>query len=305
MHIFSEPEWQQVDTLLKLALAEDIGAGDVTSEGVFTSVEQGEASLTAREAMVVCGLPVAQRLVGHFVSPSPAGGELRRGHKRQDMAANIRHLTLTPLLKDRAKCRAGEVIATLSGSVGALLTIERTILNLIQRMSGVATVTARYAQAVAGTKAKILDTRKTMPGMRLLDKYAVRCGGGVNHRTGLFDMAMIKDNHIALAGGLTQAVEKLLPLKARGIPIEVECDTLAQVKEALTLPVDRILLDNMSPDQLREAVALAAGKTPLEASGGVTLDTIRAIAETGVDYISVGALTHSVRAVDVGMDVDL
>jgi len=188
-----------------------------------------------------------------------------------------------------------------SGNARALLTGERTALNIMQRMSGVATLTQTYVQAIAGTKAVLLDTRKTMPGMRILDKYAVRVGGGQNHRMRLDDMILIKDNHIALCGGLPAAVKAAQ--KGGELPVVVECDTLEQVKEALAAAPDRILLDNMDNHSLREAVALSAGSVKLEASGGVALESVREIALTGVDYISVGKITHSAPAVDIAADI--
>ena len=193
----------------------------------------------------------------------------------------------------------GTVIATVQGAVAPILTGERVALNLWQRMSGIATLTRQYVQAVKGTKAVIRDTRKTMPGLRVLDKYAVRMGGGQNLRMRLDDAVLIKDNHIAACGSVAIAIQKA---RSQNLPVTVECDTLEQVKEALSAGVDSILLDNMSPDLLRQAVALVKGKVKLEASGGVTLANVRAIAETGVDYIAIGALTHSARSVDIGLD---
>jgi nicotinate-nucleotide pyrophosphorylase (carboxylating) len=188
------------------------------------------------------------------------------------------------------------------GSLRALLTGERTALNLLGRMSGVATLTRRYVDAIDGTGARILDTRKTTPGLRELEKYAVACGGGTNHRLGLYDAILVKDNHIRFAGGIAAAVARLRDA-GTGLPIQIEAETLADVREALLLGVDSILLDNMPPATLRGAVALAGGRVPLEASGGITLDTIRDVAETGVDFVSIGALTHSARSLDVSMEV--
>jgi nicotinate-nucleotide pyrophosphorylase (carboxylating) len=198
---------------------------------------------------------------------------------------------------------ARQKFGTVRGPGRALLTGERVALNFMQRMSGIATMTRRFVDAVAGTNAVILDTRKTAPGLRVLDKWAVRLGGGQNHRIGLYDMAMIKDNHIAAVGGIAEAVRRVRAGDARGRPIEVEVTTLDQLREALAQPIDRILLDNMSLPQMREAVQIAAGRIPLEASGNVNLDTVAAIAATGVDYISSGALTHSVRALDISLDI--
>jgi nicotinate-nucleotide pyrophosphorylase (carboxylating) len=194
----------------------------------------------------------------------------------------------------------GTTVIEITGAVRSILTAERVALNFIQRLSGVATLTRRFVEAVKGTNTRILDTRKTTPGLRALEKHAVACGGGRNHRLGLYDAILIKDNHLRLAGSIGAAVERA---KSAGVPVEVECDTLDQVRDALVAGADRILLDNMNPTELREAVSLAAGRTPLEASGGVTLDTVRAIAETGVDFISIGALTHSARSLDISLEV--
>ncbi len=191
------------------------------------------------------------------------------------------------------------MIATVRGPGQVLLTAERTALNFLQRMSGIATLTAQYVAAVQGTKAKILDTRKTAPGLRLLDKAAVAQGGGTNHRHGLYDMVLIKENHIAAAGGIRAAVERVRAYDTRHRPIEVEVQTLAELEEALALQVDQIMLDNMNLEQMRAAVRFVHGQTPLEASGNVSLETVAAIAATGVDYISVGKLTHSVEAFDI------
>jgi len=211
---------------------------------------------------------------------------------------------ITPLVADGDSVPAGRTIATIAGPGRALLSGERVALNFLQRMSGIATLTRRFVDAVRGTSAVILDTRKTAPGLRLFDKWAVRLGGGQNHRFGLYDMALIKDNHIAAAGGITEAVKRVRKGDGRKRAIEVEVCTLAELREAVALNVDRILLDNMTPDEMAEAVRLAAGRVPLEASGNVTPENVAAVAATGVDYISVGMLTHSVRALDVSLTVD-
>lgn len=285
----SNAELQAADALIELAVAEDIGSGDITGECLLDKGLKAHARLLARQKLVVCGLPVVERIVevhGHGLQYAPCAVE-------GDVVA------------------AGTTLATLSGHARTLLALERILLNFAQRMSGVATLTREYVDAIAGTGAKLLDTRKTIPAWRWLDKYAVRTGGGHNHRMGLYDMVLIKDNHIALAGSVTQAVTKALaqfpPCHSggEGIRIVVECDTLEQVAEAVRLPVSRLLLDNMNPFLLTEAVALVDGRMPLEASGGVTLATIRALANTGVDYISVGALTHSATAVDMALDVEI
>lgn len=263
------------------ALEEDVGSGDITSQ--FTLAESAEAKLNfvARQEMIVSG-----------------------GFITQNVYEQLGNTVVTKLLvKEGEAAKPGDVIAIATGSARTLLTGERVTLNLMQRMCGIATLTRQYVQAVAGTKAVILDTRKTMPGLRMLDKYAVTCGGGKNHRMRLDDMILIKDNHIAVCGGITGAIQKVRAVSK--LFIEVECDTLEQVREAIAAMPDRILLDNMDTVQLFEAVKLAAGKIPLEASGGVSLSTVTAIAETGIDYISVGAITHSAPAVDIGADLKL
>ena len=230
---------------------------------------------------MIAGLQVAQRVFA-----------------RLDPAVEFRALAA-----DGDRAGPGDIIAVVTGPGRAILSGERVALNFMQRMSGIATATRRYVDAVAGTRAVILDTRKTVPGLRLLDKWAVRLGGGHNHRIGLFDMALIKDNHIAAVGSITEAVRRVRLGDPRGRPIEVEVTNLDQLREALALPIDRIMLDNMNLEQMRAAVEIAAGVIPLEASGGVDLQTVAAIAATGVDFISVGALTHSVKALDISLDL--
>lgn len=283
--VFSTQALDALHRLIQVALAEDRGEGDITTLLLIPEGAQAEMQLVAREKLVACGM-AALRMIFDAVEENT--------------------VTVTEALPEGANVATGGVLATLKGKARTLLTGERVALNLLQRLSGVATITAQYVQAVEGTKAKILDTRKTMPGMRLPDKFAVRAGGGYNHRMGLYDMVMIKDNHIALCGGLAAAVQRAregMRRMGREYPVVVECDTLAQVEEAMRLPVERLLLDNMSVDMLASAVALSGGRMRLEASGGVTLHTVRAVAETGVDYISVGALTHSVKAADIGADI--
>ena len=257
-------------------LAEDFGEGDLTSDAVVPQDATAEASILLKERGVVCGLEVARAV---FAELDP----------------NVR---FDPSAEDGDQTD-GE-IARLEGRSRALLGGERLALNLLGRLSGIATLTRRYVDAVAGTGAEILDTRKTTPGLRLLEKYAVRCGGGRNHRLALDDGILIKDNHLRVAGSIGAAVELA---QATGELVEVECDTLDQVKDALAARADMILLDNMPPALLSQAVALTDGRAKLEASGGVTLDNVRAIAETGVDFVSIGALTHSARALDVSMEV--
>jgi nicotinate-nucleotide pyrophosphorylase (carboxylating) len=269
-----------LERVVQAALAEDVGPGDVTTEGLVEPHRTARADLLLKEPGVVSGL-VAAEAVFRALDP-----EVR----------------FEPLVAEGSRIEAvPAVLARVEGSTRAILTGERTALNLLGRLSGIATLTRAYVDAVAGTGAVILDTRKTTPGLRALEKAAVRHGGGRNHRLGLFDAILVKDNHLRLAGGIRRAVRRLRSHSP--LEIEVEADTLDQVREGLEAEADRILLDNMTPATLSEAVALAAGRVPLEASGGVSLSTVRSIAETGVDFISVGALTHSARALDVSLEV--
>jgi nicotinate-nucleotide pyrophosphorylase (carboxylating) len=263
------------------ALAEDVGSGDVTTDAIVPADLRGSADVVVREAGVICGLDQAFAVLL----------ELDPQARMERLAQDGDLVTRPP-----------RVVARMHASLRALLTGERTALNLLQRMSGIATTTRRYADLVAGTDVQLLDTRKTAPGMRALDKHAVACGGGTNHRAGLHDAVLIKDNHVAVAGGVPAAIERVRLLHP-GRPVEVEVDTMAELQQALDAGADVILLDNMSPGQLRRAVATTAGRARLEASGGITIDTIREVAETGVDAISVGALTHSVRALDIALEV--
>lgn len=264
------------------ALQEDVGVGDITSQATIQPDTHLTGKLLAKEAGVVAGLFVAREV---FAQVDP-------------------NIAFETLVRDGDPVKAGTVIARVSGRGPALLTGERVALNFLQRMSGIASMTRRYQDAVAGTGATVLDTRKTVPGLRLLDKLAVRLGGGANHRIGLYDMVLIKDNHILAAGGITAAVTLVRQHPAaQGLQIEVEVENLSQLEEAMAQHVDRVMLDNMDVATMRTAVEFAAGRVELEASGGITLDTIRAVAETGVDYISVGALTHSVVAMDISLDL--
>ena len=264
-----------------MALAEDLGrAGDITSDLILPLGQRSRALVVARGAGTVAGLPVAALTFALVDSGLSVRSEAQDGDRVQPGA---------PLL-------------TLEGPSRSLLTAERVALNFLGHLSGVATATQALVDAVAETKAQITCTRKTTPGLRILEKYAVRCGGGRNHRFGLDDAVLIKDNHIAAAGGLTAAVERAFAGIGHMLKVEVEVDTLAQLEEALALGVDTILLDNMSPETLRDAVKITAGRATLEASGNVTHATVRAIAETGVDYISSGAITHSAPNFDVGLD---
>jgi len=272
---------QDIQTFLMQALQEDIGRGDMTSIMVIPEAAEATFRFRARQALVVSGV--------HFVGMLTAIAD-----DRLKFEANV---------GDGAAMDVGGIIASISGPARSILSMERVALNLIQHVSGIATLTAHYVQAVAGTGVRIVDTRKTIPGLRDMQKYAVRCGGGYNHRMGLDDGVLIKDNHIAIAGSITKAVEAAREATPLLTKIEVECDTLAQVREAVGTKVDVILLDNMPPDMLREAVALTKPAGILtEASGNVSLETVRAIAEAGVNVISVGRLTHSAPAVDIGLD---
>lgn len=272
-----------ISALVAAALAEDLAGGaDVTTTATVPSGARGRADVVARAAGVVAGLPVAETT---FWLAS-AGDEL----------------ACTPRAADGDQVAAGQAVLTVTGPVGALLTAERTALNLLCHLSGVATLTRQWADAVAGTRARIRDTRKTTPGLRALEKYAVRCGGGVNHRMSLSDAALIKDNHVAAAGSVSAAFAAVRA-RAPGLPLEVECDTLDQVSEALAAGADLILLDNFAIVDMTAAVTLAAGRALLEASGGLTLSRASAVAATGVDYLAVGALTHSAPALDFGLDL--
>ena len=276
----------EIRRAVQLALAEDIGSGDATTLATVPANAKAKAVLRAREPLIVAGIEFAESA---FKQLSP---KIKTEKKFSDgMQAN-----------------AGDTLLTVSGPARAILTAERVALNFVQRLSGVATLTSQFVAAIKGTRAQILDTRKTTPGWRRFEKYAVACGGGCNHRIGLFDMVLIKDNHLAalrnekpnaIAAAVARAREKFPKLK-----IEVEADTLEQVEQAVNACADFILLDNMDLKQLRMAVKIVRGRMKTEASGGVNLETVRAIAKTGVDFISVGALTHSARAVDVGLDFE-
>lgn len=268
----------EIEAFIDTAFEEDISTGDVTAETVIPPEARLVATMNARESMVVSGLP--------FAEPT---------FRRLDPSCSLEMHS-----QDGQQLNAGDKIATISGAARALLSAERTALNILQHLSGIATLTRRYVEAIEGTGAILLDTRKTIPGMRRLAKYATACGGAQNHRMGLFDAVMIKDNHIAVAGSVTRAV--ISAMAGGHKDIQVECDTLAQVREAVNAGATSLLLDNMSPNTIREALAVVGGEVPCEASGGVTLETIRAIAETGVNFISVGRLTQSAPAVDIGLD---
>jgi len=270
-----------VKRIVRCALDEDVGQGDVTSTWTLPTGLRGRGIFVCKASGVLAGMEVAREV---FCQVSD-------------------QIELTAHVADGAMVSPGDRLAEVSGPMAAILTAERTALNLLQRMSGIATATRRYVDAVAGTRAVILDTRKTVPGLRALDKWAVRLGGGQNHRMRLDDMVLIKDNHIAAAGGVTAAIERVRARNVLGLAIEVEVKTWAELEEAVALCPDRIMLDNMSPEEMCRAVQWVAGRVPLEASGGITLETVRQVAETGVDYISVGALTHSVTALDISLEV--
>lgn len=270
-----------INNAVAIALEEDLGlVGDITTNATVSADAKAHAVIAAREPGVVSGLDVA-RTAFRLVDPK---------------------ITFVPKVADGDIVKAGTMIAEIEGPARGLLTAERVALNFLGRMSGIATLTHRFVEAVRGTSARIVDTRKTTPGLRAFEKYAVRCGGGHNHRTGLFDAVLIKDNHIAAAGSVTTAIERARASAGHTVKIEIEVDTLDQLDELLSLEVDAVLLDNMTPAQLRKAVTQVKGRCLTEASGGVNLDTVRAIAESGVDMISVGALTHSAPVLDLGLD---
>lgn len=287
MQNFQPPAAAEVTRVVAQALAEDLPWGDVTSDNLIPVDQRGIGRIEARQAGVLAGLALA-RTTFEQVDPS---------------------LEFVSRLVDGARLAPGDRVAEIRGSLRSLLRGERVALNLLQRLSGVATTTARYVEAVQGTRARVVDTRKTTPGLRALEKYAVRIGGGHNHRYCLSDAVLIKDNHLAalrLRGAtLGDAIADLRSRVPHTTTIEVEVESLEGVREAVAAGVDSILLDNMSPPLLAEAVQVVAGRALTEASGGITLDTIRTVAETGVDLISVGALTHSVKALDLALEIDV
>ena len=272
-----------IDQFVKRVLAEDLGeGGDVTSNATIAADARFTADLAAREQIVVAGLDVAEAFFRRL------DGEV----------------AVEKLAADGERVEAAAVLMRLAGNARAMLAAERSALNTLQHLSGIATLTRRYVDAIDGTGAILLDTRKTLPGLRALEKYAARMGGAHNHRMRLDDGVLIKNNHVAVAGGVARAV-KAAKQANTGLQVQVEVDRIGQIEEALAAGADRLLLDNMDPPTLRDAVEFVAGRVPLEASGGVRLDTIRAIAETGVDFISVGRITQSAPAVDIGMDYSL
>jgi nicotinate-nucleotide pyrophosphorylase (carboxylating) len=267
--------------LIRNALAEDVGTGDVTTGAVLRGDETGLARATAKAELVVAGIEVFGEV---FRTLDPA-------------------LVFTARKRDGEKAERGEFLAEISGSLASILTAERVALNLLQRMCGIATLTRRYVDEIAGMRAKILDTRKTAPGLRILDKYAVRAGGGCNHRFALYDGVLIKDNHITAAGGIGPAVRRVRDRVPHTFRIEVEVKNMAELEEALIAGADSVLLDNMGLAEMAAAVMRVGGKIPLEASGNMTLERVREVASTGVDLISVGALTHSAAAADISLNV--
>lgn len=275
-----ESKDQLIDDLLTLAFAEDIGDGDHTTLSTIPAEARGRQRLIVKEEGILAGVEVARKVFAKF-DPD---------------------LKMTVSIGDGAHVKPGDVAFVVEGSVRSLLQTERVMLNIMQRMSGIATVTARYQDRLKGLKTKVLDTRKTTPGMRMLEKEAVAIGGGMNHRIGLFDMILIKDNHVDFAGGIKNAVaaaKRYLKEKNKDLKIEVEVRNTDEINQALEAGVDRIMLDNFTPERTREAVKLIDGRVEIESSGGITLETLRAYGEAGVDYISVGALTHSVKGLDM------
>jgi len=270
-----------IEPIVRTALAEDLGrAGDITTDAVIPPEATAHAVIAAREPGVVAGL-IAADLAFKLIDPS---------------------MKLTVRAPDGSAVAKGATIVELSGPARALLSAERVALNFMVHLSGVATATQQLVKAVAGTQARIICTRKTIPGIRILQKYAVRCGGGSNHRFGLDDAVLIKDNHIAAAGGVAASIKALRGRLGPMVKIEIEVDTLAQLEEALAAGAEAVMLDNMSPEMMKRAVAITGGRATLEASGGIALGRVRAIADSGVDFISSGALTHSARALDLGLD---
>lgn len=275
----------RISRIVELALIEDLGLGDITTEAIVPDALHGNGEFVCKQDGVVAGLEIAA-LVFRHCGPG---------------------VVMTPSVEEGQEIKSGQPLGRVEGEVRTILSGERTALNFLQRMSGIATLTRRYVQAVSGTNAKITDTRKTAPGLRVLDKWAVQMGGGVNHRFGLDDMVLIKDNHIVAAGGITQAVKKCLSYlrdESRTVAIEVEARSIAEVDEVLKCTgVKRVMLDNFPIPEMKTAVVRIAHRVEVEASGGITLENVHAVAETGVDFISVGALTHSVNALDISLEI--
>lgn len=269
-----------IEDLLTLAFAEDVGDGDHTTLSTIPANAMGKQRLIVKEHGIIAGIEIARKVFNKFDS----------------------QLKMTQFITDGSEVNPGDVAFEVEGQVRSLLQTERVMLNIMQRMSGIATVTAKYQKQLDGLKTKVLDTRKTTPGLRMLEKEAVRIGGGCNHRIGLFDMILIKDNHVDFAGGIKEAVEsakKYCKETGRNLKIELEVRNEDEIRQALEVGVDRIMLDNFTPEQTRKAVKIINGATEIESSGGITIDTLREYGECGVDYISVGALTHSVKGLDM------
>ena len=272
---------ENLDELIKLWFAEDIGDGDHTTHSCIPDTAMGKSQLIVKEDGIIAGIEVAKRIFAAFDST----------------------LRMTQFLHDGDEVHVGDVVFVVEGKIQSLLQTERLMLNIMQRMSGVATTTRRYVKLLEGTKCRVLDTRKTTPGLRLLEKEAVKIGGGTNHRIGLFDMILLKDNHVDFAGGIANAISRAkqyCTTKGKHLKIEIEVRNFAELEEVLLVGgVDRIMLDNFSPENTRKAVTMIAGRYETESSGGITIDTLRTYAECGVDFISVGALTHSVKSLDM------
>jgi len=275
--------WKEIDPVIEYALREDIGESDITTDSLIPKESCSRATMTAKADGVVAGLPVAERV---FRKLDP-------------------NIIWDEKVKDGDTVKKGDILVAIEGSFRALLTGERLALNFLQRMSGIATATSKFVEAIVNYNTEILDTRKTVPGLRLLDKYSVKMGGGTNHRIGLYDMVMIKDNHIKVAGNITNAVNEIRPKIKEEIKIEVETTNLDEVQEALDAGADIIMLDNMDNATMTEAVKFINGKAKVEASGNMTIERVKEVAATGVDYISIGALTHSVSAMDISQNIDL
>ena len=276
-----ETKEQLIDELIRLAFAEDIGDGDHTTLCCIPASEMGKSQLIVKEDGVLAGVDMARRIF-HAFDPT---------------------LKMTTFIEDGAEVKKGDIAFVVEGKVQSLLQTERLMLNVMQRMSGIATMTRRYVKALEGTKTRVLDTRKTTPGMRIMEKEAVRIGGGVNHRIGLFDMILLKDNHVDFAGGIRSAIERChqyLKEKGKDLKIEIEVRNFDEIRQVLEIGgVDRVMFDNFTPEDTKKAVEMIGGRFETESSGGITFDTLRAYAASGVDFISVGALTHSVKVLDM------
>lgn len=273
---------ESINKIIEMALEEDIQTGDITTNSIIGEAQNATAFMVAKESGIIAGLPISEKV---FKKLDP-------------------NLIWKPLVSEGNKVKNGEVIVKISGKYRALLTAERTALNFLQRMSGVATQTNTFVNEIGESKTKILDTRKTIPGHRILDKYAVKIGGGENHRFGLYDLVMIKDNHIKIAGSITNAVDQVKEKLNKKYKIEVEVTNISEVKEALNCDVDIIMLDNMTDEMMSEAVSLIGTKAKTEASGNMTLERLKKTSEIGVDFISIGMLTHSVKALDISMRIE-